>query len=364
MERLQRKSLLFLSLTSAVFLLLSPIKSNYVFAAKNKTVTLKVATYLTPSYGDGFYAGQELINYVRLFGGKHNLDAEDLYHSQTVYKAKEMLPACITGSLDIIILMAPYAQGTIPAFGASDLPFIWKDNYVQREGSRRGSPYFNFITKECGKKNLTLLSLSSTSPEEIISLKPLRSLDDLKGVKIRVTGASHSRSAKALGLIPLPMPSSEIYTSLQRGVIDASMGVDVTFKARKLYEVAKYQLNLGAFLFDWALLMNKTKFDKLTQDQKNVILNASEIYRHAMCTSELISDYKHTRQILRDVHGVEQIYLSPTELERVKHATGEVEEWWKKQVGEKTANEAIKAIKDSHNWRKSRFGKLDLIPLK
>ena len=92
---------------------------------------------------------------INQYGKIRGLSAE-LYHSQTVYKAKEMLPALISGSIDIGIFMAPYVEGTMPIFGTTDLPFVWGDGYTQREGSRKGSPYFNLVAEECHKKGLKI----------------------------------------------------------------------------------------------------------------------------------------------------------------------------------------------------------------
>ncbi len=355
-----KKSIFILILAFVVFCTFTP---GGAFAGSSKPIKLKVVTYLSPSYGDTFYACQQLVDYIKLYGKKYNLDAE-LFHSQTVYKAKEMLSACMSGNVDIIITNAPYVQGTIPAFGATDLPFIWKDTYAMREGVRRGSPYFNYISGECDKRNIVLLSMASTTPAEIISKKPLHNLEDMKGIKVRVSGAAFSMAIKTLGAKPVSMPSSEVYTSLQRGVIDAAMVPDITVKSRKLHEVAKFQLNLGAFLYDWPTMINKVKFNNFTQDQKNVILNAAEIYRHAFSTSEFLGDYRHLRQINRDYFGVQQFYLPADDLKKVQAATEPVYNWWKKKVGTSLAEQGIKAIKDSHDWRKAKYGRLELIPIK
>ncbi len=53
--------------------------------------------------------------------------------------------------------------------------------------------------------------------------KPIRTLDDLKGMKIRTPSAAQSAQLTALGAIPVDMPANQIYNNLDRGVIDASM---------------------------------------------------------------------------------------------------------------------------------------------
>ena len=335
-----------------------------ISSASGKTVKLKVVTYLTPAYGDTLTPVKRIVDYINLYGRSRGISAE-LYHSGTVYKPKEMLPALISGSFDIGIFMAPYVEGTIPVFSATDLPYVWGDIYTQREGSRRGSPFFKLVSTQCEKKNLKLLALASSSPEEFIAHKPLTKFEDFKGLKIRVPGAGYAKALQSIGAVPISMPSAETYTSLQRGVVDAVMSVDITFRARKLYEVAKYQINVGAFLFDYPALMNKSKFDSLSDEQKKVVWNATEIYRHDFSIAETLGGYMGLRSLLKKNYGVKQIYFSESEKARMKEAMwGPTVKWWKKRVGTELADKTLKAIEESKNWRKSRYGYLDLYPLK
>jgi len=336
-----------------------------ISSASGKTVKLKVVTYLTPGYGDGHYASKRMVDYINLYGRSLGLGAE-FFHSQTIYKAKEMLPVLISGGIDIAIFMAPYVEGTIPVFGTSDLPFIWGDKFTQCEASRRGSPYFNVVNEECSKKGLQLLALASSAPEEFMARKPLTKLEDFKGMKIRVAGAGYAKALQSIGAVPVSMPSSEVYTSLQRGVVDAAMGVDITFRARKLYEVAKYQINLGGFLFDWPVIMNKGSFDRLSEEQKKVVWNAAELYRHDFSNAESLgTGYMHMRDILKNNYGVKQIYISESEKARMKKAMwGPTVKWWKKRVGPELGDKVLNAVEESKNWRKSKFGYHELYPLK
>jgi len=358
---LKRKSIFFVCFVMIItFIGLSGISS-----AKSKTMELKVVTYLTPSYGDGFNCVVKMVDYINQYGKSRGISAK-LYHSQTVYKAKEMLPALISGNIDIGVFMGPYVEGTLPIFGASDLPFIWDDVYTQREGERKGSPFFNLVAEECAKKNLQLLSMSSSAPEEFLMRKPFMTIESFKGMKVRVAGAVYAKALESIGAVPVSMPSSEAYTSLQRGVVDAVMGVDTTFRARKLNEVAKYQINIGAFQFDWPAMMNKGSFNRLSEEQKKVIWNAAENYRHDFATAECLgSGYLQMRNLFANNYGVNQKYLSESEKEKLKKAMLEPTiKWWKERVGAELGDKALKAIEESKSWRKSNFGFLELYPLK
>lgn len=329
-------------------------------ASKDKPVTLKMSTYLTPSYKDGFYANKKMVDYINLHGKKCNLSAE-FFHSGTVYKAKELLPGCMTGSLDIGGLVAPYVEGSIPALGVSSLPFAWENFYVHRDGTRRGSPYFNFLADEYAKRGLVLLSQSPVGPQEFVSSIPLMKIEDWKGLKVRVSGAVYSKAMQTIGASPISMPSGEVYTSLQRGVVDAAQGLDITFKARKLFEVTKHQINFGCFAMEWTIFMNKVKFDSLSKDQQKVVLNAAELCGHDMSTSEVLGGFMGLRSSLENKNGIKQIYYSKNEHNRFKKAMEPVVDWWTEKVGEKMAKKALKAVRDSQDVGIPSWGKLDLI---
>ncbi|WP_299979928.1 TRAP transporter substrate-binding protein [Desulfobacula sp.] len=362
MENFINKKTMFLCLliTIVTFAFIGLKLTDVAAASENKPVILKMSTYLTPSYKDGFYANKRMVDYINLHGKKCNLSAE-FFHSGTVYKAKELLPSCMTGSLDIGGLVAPYVEGSIPALGVSSLPFAWESFYVHRDGTRRGSPYFNFLADEYAQRGLVLLSQSPVGPQEFISSKPLLKLEDWKGLKVRVSGAVYSKAMQTIGAVPISMPSGEVYTSLQRGVVDAAQGLDITFKARKLYEVTKHQINFSCFDMEWTIFMNKKKFDSLSKDQQKVVMNAAEICGHDMSTSEVLGGFMGLRSSLEKKNGINQIYYSENEYKRFKKAMEPVVEWWTKKVGKETAQKALRAVRDSQDVGIPSWGKLDLI---
>lgn len=327
--------------------------------AEQKSVLLKVATHMPPAYGDAFYSLKRIADYINLHGRKYNLSAE-FSHSEAIYKATEILPASISGTLDIGTQAGPYMEGSIPALGVAALPFIWKDFYAEREAGRRGTPYFNFLDREFAKRGLVLLSVSALGPQEFLCNKPIRKLEDWKGIKFRVAGTADAKSVQLLGAAPISMPSPEIYTSLQRGVVNAVQGLDNTFASRRLYEVAKYQIDLGAFTMNWCIFINQKKFQSLSEEQKKVVLNAGEVAGHDISVSETYGGFMGMRSFLEH-KGVEQIYLSKEEITRHKKALEPVKEWWRKQVGEALGDEGIKAALVSQNEELPKWGKLDLV---
>jgi len=103
--------------------------------------------------------------------------------------------------------------------------------------------------------------------------KKVASLEDMKGMKIRTTGAS-GRVIKALGGSPVGKGMNECYQMLQKGVVDGSLHPMESNKGWKLGEVVKYVTESYpiAYTTTFAVFMNKAKWNKLTPAQQKTIM--------------------------------------------------------------------------------------------
>jgi TRAP-type transport system periplasmic protein len=109
------------------------------------------------------------------------------------------------------------------------------------------------------------------------SRKPLKTLDDLRGVKIRATGTM-AKIVGALGATQVAMPMSDTYDALSRGIVDGIMCPAEALSGWKLGEVVKYTtLNYGcAYTIGFFVVMNKAKWDSLPPHVQNVIQKVNE----------------------------------------------------------------------------------------
>jgi TRAP-type C4-dicarboxylate transport system substrate-binding protein len=102
--------------------------------------------------------------------------------------------------------------------------------------------------------------------------RPVRKLEDMKGLKVRAPSAAQSAQISAMGATPISMPVTQIYNSLERGVIDASMipasaGLDF-----KLIEVAKYfTYNAPLGRSPFLVSMNRKRYESLPADLRKII---------------------------------------------------------------------------------------------
>jgi TRAP-type C4-dicarboxylate transport system substrate-binding protein len=105
--------------------------------------------------------------------------------------------------------------------------------------------------------------------------KMVKTLDDLKGMKIGISGQTGVKVGKALGLSPVTIPTPDLYEAADKGVIDGFVRPAELLVSRKLAEVAKYvtDVDLGHDLF--FVIMNQKKWDSLPPDVQKVITELS-----------------------------------------------------------------------------------------
>lgn len=97
----------------------------------------------------------------------------------------------------------------------------------------------------------------------------------MKGLKIRVPSRNAGLVVEAWGATPVSMPAPEIYNAMQTGVIDGAMIDATTLKAFKLAEVTKYiTQGMDTTMSDFFMIMNRDSFDKLSDDQQKIVLDA------------------------------------------------------------------------------------------
>lgn len=110
-------------------------------------------------------------------------------------------------------------------------------------------------------------------PRNIYSRKPLRSVADLKGLKLRAQGIVETEFTRAIGATPVTLSWEEVYPAMQQGVIDAYWVThSATFNA-KLFEVAKYCYEVGLGGANWFVVVNKAALDRLPPDVKKAVLD-------------------------------------------------------------------------------------------
>ena len=178
----------------------------------------------------------------------------------------------IKGVADLGLSFFSYTMGRFPLTEVLDLPLGYKSGYV---GAKLANEYYKkFKPKELDE--VKVLFLTTSPPHMLFAKKPVKNLEDLKGLKIRSTGTS-AKVVQALGGAPVAMPMSEAYDALSKGVVQGIIGPYEPMKGFKLAEVVSDSTEYGtAYVNANYVVINKDKWNGLPADLQRVIEKISE----------------------------------------------------------------------------------------
>lgn len=126
------------------------------------------------------------------------------------------------------------------------------------------------------KQKIVFLGGYSTAGYNLLCNKPVEKLADLKGLKLRSPGPVQSDWMRTVGATPVNVPSTEMFTGLDKGQLDCAVIVASELKARSIWDVAKFanMANLGPFYSGWMHAMNGATWRKLTPAHRRIVLDA------------------------------------------------------------------------------------------
>jgi len=246
------------------------------------------------------------------------------------------------GVADIVWTLPTYSAGRFVKSEVFELPFLTR--------SARGSSqaYWQYVQKNAldefaGVRPLWLHTNDGSS-FHMTSPKGLKTLEELKGLKIRAATRLNSRMLAALGAAPVQMPLPAVPEAMAKGVIDGAMVPWEGVPAAKLQEIAKSHLDVGAgqpkFANSiFAFVMNQAKYDSLPADLKKVIDNNSGVQMSAWAGEKFDAVVVANHKLATD-RGNLVFALAPEEAARWTKATADVDDQWVKEVSAKGANGA------------------------
>ncbi|MSQ20072.1 MAG: TRAP transporter substrate-binding protein [Betaproteobacteria bacterium] len=191
---------------------------------------------------------------------------------------KALMEGTKVGSIDISVVAHQVSQQFVPEHGVFGLPFVWLKEADFRkfiEGP---------IAAELGKKmeahGLKVLVIADVSPVGVLNSKrAVRTPDDMKGLKLRVMqDPMQVDVVKAMGGIPVPMGTTEVYTAIQQGQIDGNATSAQLIWALKNHEVAKHYSDTKQSQSAAIVMMNLRKWNGMTAEQKAALQEGGKAF--------------------------------------------------------------------------------------
>jgi len=198
------------------------------------------------------------------------------YWSQTLAKGPDNWNAIKTGVADMGWCVQGYWAGMTPLSDVINLPALgFKTGEKGSEVLWRLYAKFPEIQREY--KDVHVLVLHTSAPYFLITTKKqVKTLEDIKGLKLRALGGVASDQMKALGAIPVLIPMPENYMAMDKGVIDGMAAPWEATLAFRFYEVVKHytMVPLSGAGVD-SVVMNKQKWESLPKDIQQAIMSVS-----------------------------------------------------------------------------------------
>ncbi|MEH6442618.1 MAG: TRAP transporter substrate-binding protein DctP [Oceanospirillaceae bacterium] len=232
-----------------------------------------------------------------------------VYPGKSLFKPKEQWGAMTKGKLDISAFPLSYAGGKHPEFNLTLMPGLVKNHeHALRLNKSEFMQRIKGIMDKSGVMVLadTWLAGGFVSKGECI-LEPR----DVKGLKFRAAGKAFNQMLDAAGATITSMPSSEIYSGLQTGVLDGANSSSSSLVSYRIYEQVKCLTAPGAnalWVMYEPILMSKKSFAKLNKEQQTQLMAAS-----AMAEKYATKASKEADQKLVDAYkkaGVKVVEMS------------------------------------------------------
>ncbi|HEY8251893.1 MAG TPA: TRAP transporter substrate-binding protein [Burkholderiales bacterium] len=201
-------------------------------------------------------------------GGK--LKVEVYTNMQLGGKPADLPQQLDDGVVDAILIVPGFSPGRYPGLEGTELPFT---NVGLSAG--QSPAVFEWATKWLMTNELkgSRMIASHTTDASIIHsrTKPMKTLDDFKGMKFRVPGRFVGEAAKALGATPVGIPLPGVYEALERGQVDGMFINWAIVPPYRLHEVTKYHLETPIYQSPIMTFMSQKSYDKLPADMKKLI---------------------------------------------------------------------------------------------
>jgi len=245
-------------------------------ADREQTITLNYAIFFPSSHVQYQTAEAWAKEIEKRTEGKVKIT---LYPGGTLSKAPQTYQAVQDGVADVGMSCFAYTPGRFPLLEGLDLPLGYPDG---KTASRIATDMvMKYEPKEVAGAHV--LYVHAHGPGILASKKPVKSIEDVKGMKIRATGLS-AKIVEALGGTPVGMSQPETYEALQKGTVEATFCPIETLKGWKQGEVIQSVTDTSAIGYTTSMyvVMNRDKWSALPADVQKVFneVSAEWVVKH------------------------------------------------------------------------------------
>lgn len=244
-------------------------------AAVAESITLKASHQFPGGKGD---VRDEMVQMIARDVAAANVDMSiKVFPGSSLVKAQDQWKAMLSGQIDMTSVPLDYASGIHPQFGATLMPGLVKN---QAHALRiNNSPFMQDIRSIIEKGGVHVLAdawlAGAFAGKDKCILKP----EDAAGLKVRSAGATFAQMWAGAGASVVSIPSNEVYSAMQQGVINGTDTSTGSFVSFRLYEQVKCITAPGDnamwFMYE-PVLISMRSWDKMNDAQKKALTAAAK----------------------------------------------------------------------------------------
>ena len=220
-------------------------------------------------------AMQEMSDYIyENTDGRYRID---LNANSTLGGESDLIEGVNIGTVDMCFTASTPLANTVPAISYLDLPFLIQDyDHADAVFFDTGSEIRTSIMSDIDAAGFKTLTLMENGFRQLFTNKDVQTVDDLKGMKIRVMeNALHLELWEALGASPTTMSASEALTGLQQGTIDAMEVFNTAAVANGYAEMVSHYVETNHIYTCGVLLMSSKVWNSLSAEDQAVFEEAA-----------------------------------------------------------------------------------------
>ena len=202
-----------------------------------------------------------------------------LFPSSQLGNARQMIESTQFGAIEGTVMPAAFLGGFNPVISVLDIPYLYPTDRAVSQKLRDGA-FGKALLASFATRGVHALSIWPNGRKSLTSNKPLANLESFKGQKFRVMDSKILIDQfGAVGATATPINFSELYTSLQTGLIDGQENPLDTITTMKFHEVQKHAVVTEHGVMEDIVLFSNGFWNRLTPEQKDIVAKAFEEVR-------------------------------------------------------------------------------------
>ena len=289
---------------------------------------------------------QAVIKMGELFSEKTNGRYKfNVYPNELLGPQRETLEQVQYGVIEMAVIGNPNISSYVDGFLTFEMPYLFDDVAEQKQFFDTSSAVSD-LYDQTEQYNFKIATYLTAGTRNMYSSKPIQTLDDLKGMKIRTAESeTYSQMMQALGGSATPMSMGEVFTAIQSGVVDGAENNEASYANSKHYEIAPYYSYTKHLTVPDFLIVGTDVYNSLSDEDKQAFNEAAQ--EAAEYEYELWDDY--TAEALKTVEDGGATIITDVDTESMKEAVKPVQENMTQNAEVKKIYDAVQASKQENS---------------